>query len=92
MVKKLKEALVKKIIVVYDEEVGVKEGKVSGTKTDERKMQSKEEEATSPKVDIRTLPFLQKYIRRSVDKQFGKFLDKSPFMHTPVGLEDLLRV
>ena len=57
-----------------DEEVGVKEGEVSGTKKDESKMQSKKEDATSPKVDIRTLPFPQRYIRRSLDKQFGKFL------------------
>ena len=58
-----------------DEEVGIKEGEVSGTKKDESKMQSKKEDATSPKIDIRTLPFPQRYIRRSLDKQFGKFLD-----------------
>ena len=28
-----------------------------------------------PKVDIKTLPFPQRFIRRSLDKQFGKFLD-----------------
>ena len=65
----------KKIIVVNDEEVGVKEGEVSGIKKDESKMQSKKEDATSPKVDIRTLPFPQRYIRRNLDKQFEKFLD-----------------
>ena len=58
-----------------DEELGIKEGKDSGTKKDESKMQSKKEDATSPKVDIRTLPFPQRYIRHSLDKQFGKFLD-----------------
>ena len=40
-----------------DEEVGIKEVEVSGTNKDESKMQSKKENATSPKVDIRTLPF-----------------------------------
>ena len=58
-----------------DEEIGVKEGEVSGTKKDESKMQSKKEDATSPKVDIRTLPFHQRYIRHNLDKQFRKFLD-----------------
>ena len=28
-----------------------------------------------PKVDIRTLPFPQRFIRRNLDKQFGKFLN-----------------
>ena len=28
-----------------------------------------------PKVDIKTLPFPQRFIRRNLDKQFGKFLD-----------------
>ena len=50
-----------------DEEVGIKEGEVSGTKKDESKMQSKKEDATSPKVDIRTLPFPQRYIRRNLE-------------------------
>ena len=58
-----------------DEEVGVKEGEVSGTKKDESKMKNEKEDITSPKVDIRTLPFPQRYIRRNLDKQFGKFLD-----------------
>ena len=57
-----------------DEEVGIKEGEVSSTKKDESKLQSKED-AISPKVDIRTLPFPQRYIRHNLDKQFGKFLD-----------------
>ena len=65
----------KKIIVDDDEEVGVKEGEVSGTKKDESKMKNEKEDITSPKVDIRTRPFPQRYIRHSLDKQFGKFLD-----------------
>ena len=28
-----------------------------------------------PKVDVKTLPFPQRFIRRNLDKQFGKFLD-----------------
>ena len=56
----------KKTIVDDDEEVGVKEEEVSGTKKDESKLQSKED-ATSPKVDIRTLPFPQRYIRRNLE-------------------------
>ena len=58
-----------------DKEVGVKEGEVSGTKKDGSKMQNEKEDTTSPKVDIRTLPFPQRYIRRNLDKQFGKFLE-----------------
>ena len=58
-----------------DEEVGVKERKVSGTKKDESKMKNEKEDNTSPKVDIRTLPFPQRYIRSNLDKQFGKFID-----------------
>ena len=58
-----------------DEEVGIKEGEVSSTKKDENKIQSKKEDDSSPKVDVRTLPFPQRYIRRNLDKQFGKFLD-----------------
>ena len=65
----------KKIIVDDNEEVGVKEREVSGTKKDESKMKNEKEDITSPRVDIRTLPFPQRYIRRNLDKQFGKFLD-----------------
>ena len=54
----------KKIIMDDDEEVGIKEGEVSGTKKDE----SKKEDATSLKVNIRTLSFPQRYIRRNLDK------------------------
>ena len=53
----------KKTIVDDDEEVGVKEGEVSGIKKDESKMQSKKEDTISLKVDIRTLPFPQRYIK-----------------------------
>ena len=42
----------KKTIVDDDEEVGVKEGEVSGTKKDESKMKNEKEDITSPKVDI----------------------------------------
>ena len=43
--------------MVDDEEVGNKEGEVTKTKKDESKLQNKKEDVTSPKVDIRTLPF-----------------------------------
>ena len=54
-----------------DDVEGVKKGKMEDTTP------PKDDE---PKVDIKTLPFPQRFIRRSLDKQFGKFLilRKSP--------------
>ena len=70
----------KKKIVVDDDEVGIEEVEVSGKKDDECAMKSKKRDATlikedKPSVDLKTLPFPQRYIRRNLDKQFGKFLD-----------------
>ena len=70
----------KKKIVVDDDEVGIEEEEVSGKKDDECATKSKKGDATLPKedepnVDFKTLPFPQWYIRRNLDKQFGKFLN-----------------
>ena len=70
----------KKSIVDEDDGVEIEEVYVSN-KNDEKSekksknldtMPPKEDE---PKVDLKTLPFPQRYIRRSLDKQFGKFLN-----------------
>ena len=67
--------------MVDDDEVGIEEAKVSGTKDDKEVMKSTKDDATmppkenEPKVDLKTLPFPQRYVRRNLDKQFGKFLD-----------------
>ena len=70
----------KKQIVVDDEDVGIEEAKISGT-TDDDEISKKDKKGDAmppkegePKVDLKTLPFPQRYIRRSLDKQFGKFL------------------
>ena len=73
--KEVKGSSSKKKIVVDDEEV-----EVSGKKDDECATKSKKGDATlikedKPSVDLKTLPFPQRYIRRNLDKQFGKFLD-----------------
>ena len=57
-----------------DEEVGVKEGEVSGTKNDKGALKSTKDDATmppkenEPKVDLKTLPFPQRYVRHNLDK------------------------
>ena len=70
----------KKSIVDEDDRVEIEEVDVSNKndKKSEKKsknvdtMPPKEDE---PKVDLKTLPFPQRYIRRSLDKQFGKFFN-----------------
>ena len=62
-------------------EVGIEEAKISGTKDDDeiskkdKKGDAMPPKEGEPKVDLKTLPFPQRYIRRSLDKQFGKFLN-----------------
>ena len=64
----------KKIIVVDDDEVRIEEVEVSGTKDDKGAMKSTKDDATmppkenEPKVDLKTLPFPQRYVRRNFDK------------------------
>ena len=67
--------------MVDDDEVGIEEVEISGTKDDDeiskkdKKGDAMPPKEGEPKVDLKTLPFPQRYIRRSLDKQFGKFLD-----------------
>ena len=67
--------------MVDDDEVGIEEAEVSGTQDDKRAMKSTKDDATmppkenEPKVDFKTLSFSQRYVRRNLDKKFGKFLD-----------------
>ena len=70
----------KKKIVVDDDEVEIEEVEVSGKKYDKSMKKGNKGDVIppkkdEPKVDFKTLPFSQRYIRRNLDKQFGKFLD-----------------
>ena len=42
---------------------------------EDKKRNAKPPKEDEPKVDLKTLPFTQRFIRRKLDKQFGKFLD-----------------
>ena len=63
----------KKKIVIDDDEVGIEEEEISGKKDDECTTKSKKGDAIppkedEPKLDFKTLPFPQRYIRRNLDK------------------------
>ena len=64
----------KKIIVVDNDEVGIEETEISGTKDDDeiskkdKKGDAMPPKDDEPKVDIKTLLFPQRSIRRSLDK------------------------
>ena len=69
--------------MVNDDDDGVKIDEViSNGKNDDEfaKKSSKDEGILSkdnePKVNINSIPFPQRFIRRNLDKQFGKFLDR----------------
>ena len=68
----------KKKIVINDDKVEIEEVEVSDKKDDECAIKSKKGDTIQPKedepnVDFKILPFPQQYIRRNLDKQFGKF-------------------
>ena len=42
---------------------------------EDKKGKAKPPKVDEPKVDLKTLPFPQRFIRRKLDKQFWKFLD-----------------
>ena len=64
----------KKIIVVDDDEVGMEEAKIRGIKDDDeisnkdKKGDAMPPKEGEPKVDLKTHPFPQRYIRHSLDK------------------------
>ena len=69
----------KKSIVDEDDGVEIEEVDVSNKNDEKSEKKSKNVDTMppkedEPKVDLKTLPFPQRYIRRSLDKQFGKFL------------------
>ena len=71
--KKVEGSSSKKKIVVDEDEVGIEKEELSSKKDDECTMNSKKRDATlpkgdEPKVDFKTLPFSQRYIRRNLDK------------------------
>ena len=49
--------------------------KINGSANKGKKEEAKPPKEDEPKVDIKTLLFPQRFIRRNLDKQFGKFLD-----------------
>ena len=70
----------KKIVVDDDDGVEIEEVDVRNKNDEKSEKKSNKEDALpskneEPKVDIKTLPFPQRFIRRNLDKQFGKFLD-----------------
>ena len=72
----------KKKRVVDDEDDGIEVEEVEVRSKKNEKCEKKDDKGDAippkddePKVDLRTLPFPQRYIRRNLDKQFGKFLD-----------------
>ena len=72
----------KKKRVVDDEDDGVEVKEVEVRSDKDEKYEKKDDKGDAippkddePKVDLRTLPFPQRYIRRNLDKEFGKFLD-----------------
>ena len=64
-----------------DDGVEIEEVDVSAKQNDENVRKSTKEvdktpiKKDEPKVDVKTLPLPQRFIRRNLDKQFGKFLD-----------------
>ena len=71
--KEVKESFSKKKIVIDDDEVGIEEEEISGKKDDECTTKSKKGDAIPPKedelkLDFKTLPFPQRYIRYNLDK------------------------
>ena len=71
----------KKKRVVDDEDDGVEVEEVEVRSKKNEKCEKKYDKGDvilpkdyEPKVDLRTLPFPQRYIRHNLDKQFGKFL------------------
>ena len=90
----------KKKMVNKDDDEGVVDSKVDdgmkGKKDDKygveentnNKEQSKKGE---PKVNFRTLPFLQMFIRHNLDKQFGTFLDYMKDMTITIPFIDAVR-
>ena len=83
----------KKIVVDDDDGVEIEEVVVRNKNDEKCEKKSNKEDALpskneESKVDIKTLPFPQRFIRRNLDKQFGKFLDylkKNYYHHSICG-------
>ena len=60
--------------MVDNDEVRIEEAKVSGIKDNKGAIKSTKDDSTmppkenEPKVDLKTLPFPQRYVRRNLDK------------------------
>ena len=70
----------KRVVDDDDERVEIKEVDVRSKQNDESAKKSTKGVVITPindepKVDVKTLPFFQRFIRRNLDKKFGKFLD-----------------
>ena len=74
----------KKIVIIEDDGKGMVNSKIGDSVKDKKDDKCGVEEKSTqevpnkkgePKIDLRTLPFPQRFIRRNLDKQFGRFLD-----------------
>ena len=92
--KEVEKDLIKKIRVVDDDDgVEIEEVDIGSKYDDECAKKDNKEDVMppkddEPKVDVKTLPFPQRFMRHNLDKQFGKFLDylkeitiTIPFVH-----------
>ena len=86
----------KKIVVNDDDGVEIKEVDVINKNDEKSEKKSNKEDALpskneEPKVDIKTLPFPQRFIRQNLDKQFGKFLDYLKEITITIPFADAIR-
>ena len=77
--KEVEESSSKKKIVIDDEGVEIEEVDVRSKDNDKSVKKGNKGDVIppkddEPKVDVKTLPFPQRFMRRNLDKQFGKFL------------------
>ena len=86
----------KKIVVDDDDGVEIEEVDVRNKNDEKSEKKSNKEDALpskneEPKVDIKTLPFPQRFIRRNLDKQFKKFLDYLKEITITIPFADAIR-
>ena len=62
-------------LVHSNEDDGVKDNKDNKCGVEDKTTQEVPNKKGEPKIDLRTSPFPQRFIRHNLDKQFSKFLD-----------------
>ena len=90
----------KKIMTIEDDDEDVVKSKIDDGKKDKKNDDCGKNEKTTQevpnkgselKIDLRTLPFPQRFIRRNLDKQFGKFLDHMKDITITIPFIDAIR-